>query len=112
MVRVFITPGNAVTNLGDGEWHVAKRQLVSVLAALMGESRLRVRAKDDLAPVLQREMRTFTVRTTAAGNEKFEADWREKEHDNLVLALALACWAAESLTWPPAPDEGTQVLTA
>jgi hypothetical protein len=45
-----------------------------------------------------RELGTFTVRITEAGNESFEA-WREKDRDDLVLAVALACWAAESLRW-------------
>jgi hypothetical protein len=28
---------------------------------------------------------------TAAGNETFES-WRERDHDDLVLSVALACW--------------------
>jgi hypothetical protein len=43
---------------------------------------------------LSREAQNFTVKVTPAGNETFES-WRESEHDDLVLALALACWAAE-----------------
>ncbi len=47
-----------------------------------------------------RELGTFTVRITEAGNESSEA-WREKDHDDLVLAVALACWAAEDWRWEP-----------
>jgi hypothetical protein len=42
------------------------------------------------------ERGAFTVRITEAGNESFEA-WREKDHDDLVLADHKACWAGESL---------------
>jgi hypothetical protein len=47
---------------------------------------------------LFREAMEFSVKITAAGNETFES-WRESEHDDLVLSLALACWAAETLRW-------------
>jgi hypothetical protein len=47
-----------------------------------------------------RELGTFTVRITEAGNESFEA-CHEKDHDDLVLAVALACWATEYLRWEP-----------
>jgi hypothetical protein len=47
-----------------------------------------------------RGLGTFTVRITEAGNESFEA-WREKDHDDLMLAVVLACWAAECLRWEP-----------
>jgi hypothetical protein len=33
------------------------------------------------------------VKITASGNEQYGA-WREGEHDDLVLAVALACWGA------------------
>jgi hypothetical protein len=34
------------------------------------------------------------VKITAAANETFAA-WREGAHDDLVLAVALACWHAD-----------------
>ena len=47
-----------------------------------------------LAEVLTKELLTFKVKITTAGNETFEA-WRERDHDDLVLALAVALWYAE-----------------
>jgi hypothetical protein len=38
-------------------------------------------------------MAAFQVKITAAGNETFES-WRERDHDDMVLAVVLACWAA------------------
>ena len=39
------------------------------------------------------------VKVSAAGNEQFGA-WREGQHDDLVLAVALACWAVDK-AYPP-----------
>jgi hypothetical protein len=44
--------------------------------------------------VLVREMANFRVKITAAANETFGV-WREGQHDDLVLGVALACWWAE-----------------
>jgi hypothetical protein len=38
-------------------------------------------------------MAEMRVKTTPSGNEQYGA-WREGEHDDLVLAVALACWGA------------------
>jgi hypothetical protein len=47
------------------------------------------------AAVLVRELATFSAKLSRAGSETYEA-WREQDHDDLVLAVALAAWAAES----------------
>ena len=47
-----------------------------------------------LCKVLQKEMQAFSVKITTAGNESFEA-WREKDHDDIVLAVALGVWLGE-----------------
>jgi hypothetical protein len=39
-------------------------------------------------------MADIRVKVTPAGNEQFGA-WRQGEHDDLVFAVALACWAAK-----------------
>ena len=43
-------------------------------------------------------MENFRVKVTDAANETFGA-WRERPHDDLVLAVAIAAWQAER----PAP---------
>jgi hypothetical protein len=104
MVAATITPGHTVTNTGYGTWNVAKRQLASVLQVLLGNQRLFVDPRLPEAATLQRELGTFSVKINPqTGNESFEA-WRERDHDDLVLAVALAARAAETLTvWHPAP---------
>jgi hypothetical protein len=93
MVAVTITGGAAVSHVGEGRWRVAKKELASVLVTLFQGRRLHI-AKLPETAVLTREAQNFSVKITPAGNETFES-WRESESDDLVLALALACWAAE-----------------
>jgi hypothetical protein len=91
---VLITAGHH-ENYSDGAWCVPKKQLVSVLQVLLQGRRLLVGKGLSLAEVLSKELAAFKVNVTAAGNESFEA-WRERDHDDLVLAVALACWWAET----------------
>ena len=51
--------------------------------------------------ILVRELQQFQVKITQAAHETFGV-WREGQHDDLVLAVALACWWAER--HPPAHD--------
>jgi hypothetical protein len=102
---VLITGGHAVFRGDDGAWHVAKVQLVSTLQLLLQSRRLKVASELPLADVLRRELVAFRVKISAAGNESFEA-WRERDHDDLVLAVALACWTLEN-----APRGRLQIYT-
>jgi hypothetical protein len=62
---------------------------------LLGTRRLLVVPSLPLAAALTQEMSTFKVKVNSAtGNESFES-WREKDHDDLVLAVGLACWFGE-----------------
>jgi hypothetical protein len=45
------------------------------------------------------ELLRFKVKITESAHDTYGA-WREGEHDDLVLAVALACWRAEH---PPGP---------
>jgi hypothetical protein len=94
LVPILITTGNAVTS-ADGGWHVAKVQLVSTLQVLLSSGRLRIAADLPDAPALVKELKAFKAKVTAANNLTFEA-WRERDHDDLVLAVALAVWLAEN----------------
>jgi hypothetical protein len=91
---VTITAGDVITPRGGARWNVSKRQLVSHLQVVLGGRRLHVSPQLPEARVLLRELETFQVKISASGNEQFES-WRERDHDDLVLAAALAVWAAE-----------------
>ena len=51
-------------------------------------------------------MATFTTKITTSANETYEA-WRERDHDDMVLAVALAIWLGEKYggtVRPPDPE--------
>lgn len=92
LIPVMITAGGKETQQDDG-WHVAKVPLISTLQVLLQSQRLRFAEGMAETPTLLRELENYRVKTTAAMHETFDA--RSGEHDDLVLAVALACWGAE-----------------
>jgi hypothetical protein len=91
---ITITAGDTVVR--DGIWRrVPKRDLVSTVAVLLQTGRLRVARSLTLAPILERELQTFRAKISISGNDTYEA-WRERDHDDLVLAVALAAWTRTS----------------
>ena len=93
-VAVTITGGNSVSRDEDG-FCVPKRDLVTALQVLFQSGRLKVAGDLKLAPVLVEELLNFKVKINVkTAHDSYEA-WREGIHDDLVLAVALACWYAE-----------------
>lgn len=76
---------------------VPKKNLVGAVQIPLQDRRLKLADSLPLAPVLAAELGLFRVKVTAAANETFEA-WRERDHDDLVLALALAMYVG---SFPP-----------
>jgi hypothetical protein len=83
--------------------------LVSTLQVLLAALRLQVAPTLAEAPTLVRELLQFQVRVTRAAHETF-GTWREGQHDDLLLALALAGWYAERC--PARASFAPQVLTS
>jgi hypothetical protein len=75
----------------NGYFHVPKRDLITELRLLLEQGKLKIAAALEHGPTLVKEFAGMRVKMTAAGNEQYEA-WREGSHDDLVLAVALACW--------------------
>jgi hypothetical protein len=88
---VTITAGQHAAAGAAGET-APKKDLVACLQVLLQSRRLAIAKELPDAAVLRKELQHFKVKVTTAGNETFEA-WRERDHDDLVLAVALACWA-------------------
>jgi hypothetical protein len=93
IVPVTITGGNAARRDGSG-WTVPKRDLVASVQVLLDQGRLTMAAGMPRLKTLMNELMSMRVRLTREGNEQFGA-WREGEHDDLALALAMACWRAK-----------------
>jgi len=90
---VMITGGSEAINAGRS-WHVAKSILAGTVEVLLQNGRLKIAPALPEAATLTRELANFEVRISDAGHARF-GSWRENEHDDLVLAAALACWAGE-----------------
>jgi hypothetical protein len=91
---ILITAGHAILPGDNGSIHVPKKELVSCVQVLLQSGRLKIAPVPE-REVLVKELLNFKVKITLKANEVFEADWRERAHDDLVLAVCLAAWVAE-----------------
>jgi hypothetical protein len=90
---VVVTSGEK-ENRADGYYRVPKRNLIVGLQVLLQRHALRIAAGMTHGEALVAEMAEMQVKVTGAGREQFGA-WRQGTHDDLVFAVALACWAAK-----------------
>ncbi|MDP9356588.1 MAG: hypothetical protein M3R02_15130 [Chloroflexota bacterium] len=95
MVPVTITGGNAVTPDGDG-YMVPKRDLVAAVQVPLQTGGLKFPKRQRWAETLRAELSNFRVKVSLNGSDTYGA-WRERDHDDLVLALALAIWCGQKL---------------
>ena len=93
-LAVSLHGGDVVTQMG-ANYRVPKRDLVGVVQVLLQQRRVRFAAGLPLVGVLTQELLNFKVTIDPRTAHDSYASWREKDHDDLVLALALACWWAE-----------------
>src|SRR5262249_6272786 len=98
VIPVTITGGHATTVTADGSYHVPKKGLITALQVVMKGRRLQIARSLPEAATLVRELQNFQVKITTAANETFGV-WRDGQHDDLVLAVALASWWSERV--PP-----------
>jgi hypothetical protein len=96
MVAVIITSGTQprfdLRPDGNQEWHVPKKDLIGAAQVLLQDGRLHVARGLAEAQTLTEELKNFRMKITASANAQYEA-WREGDHDDLVLAVAMPCWA-------------------
>jgi len=92
-VAVTITGGDTVNRHGSN-YRVPKRDLVSTLQVLLQSGRLKIAKQLPEAKTLVDELLNFKVKITVNANDTY-GTWREGVHDDLVLAVALACWYGE-----------------
>ena len=91
---ITITGGNKVTSTGGG-YGVPKRDLIGALEVPFHSGRLKVAAGLHLWETLRKELQTFRRKVSITTGVDTYEHWRESDHDDLVLAAALACWGAE-----------------
>lgn len=107
--NVTITGGDSVTRGAQRSYlRVPKRDLVSAPLVLMQNGQLKIAEGLALKDTLVKELLNFRVKINiSTAHDSYEA-WREGDHDDLVLSVALACWAGErfmqKLESVPRPD--------
>jgi hypothetical protein len=99
IVAVTIGGGDAPVQHGSA-WTCPKRDLATTVAVLLQTSRLHIGPQVPHAETLMKELGNFHVKVSASGHDTYEA-WRSADKDDLVLAVALACWYGER-SGPPA----------
>lgn len=92
-IALTITGGNQATRERD-EWSIPKRDLVSSLIVSFQTGKVRIARSLPEADTLTRELMNFKLKINLqTGHDSYEA-WREGIHDDLVLSVAMAVYAA------------------
>jgi hypothetical protein len=90
----IIGMGQKVHTTGLRKYNVPKADLVGALEVPFHSGKLKIAEDLELWPVLRKELLTFRRKqNTITAHISYE-HWRESDHDDLVLACALACWKA------------------
>ena len=93
---VTITSGAREHQVG-ASWNVPKQDLVAGVQVLLEQGDLKIAKKLKQAGALMKELMDFKMRQSDSGRLRFGADG-SGEHDDLAIALALACWRARRRT--------------
>ena len=90
LMPVTITGGERET-CDNGYWRVPKRDLITGLLVLLQRGELDICGHLPEAKTLVKELGSMRIKVSLDGHNTYGA-WREGDHDDLVLAAALACW--------------------
>jgi hypothetical protein len=94
-IPITITGGSTINYVPGYGYHVPKRDLVGILQVMFQNGRIKIAKGMKLAQVFREELINFKVKINLkTAHDSYEA-WREGEHDDLVLSVALAAWFAE-----------------
>jgi hypothetical protein len=105
IVPVNLTGGELVSQSGS-VWNVPKQILISGMLVMLEKKELALSMRVASARVLDKELAGMEALVSRSGNLSF-GTWREGEHDDVVMAAALACWRAR---WKSEGIWGTKSL--
>jgi hypothetical protein len=91
MKAVTATGGEAIKD-DDPFFHVPKVELATTAQGLFSRQLLQIAKDLANAEELTREIKSYIIKRTPAGNLQFEA--QQGSHDDLTSALEMACWIA------------------
>jgi hypothetical protein len=90
LVPVIFTAGDTMRS-ENGTFRVPKKDLVHGLIVLFEDNRLRLLDDHPEARALVNELSNMRIKISGESHASYEA-WRQGQHDDMVFALALACW--------------------
>lgn len=94
-IGIAISGGNAASwNEDKTRASVPKRDLVASLQIAAQGDRLKVANGLEHGPVLAQELQDFKVKIDIRTAHDSYGAWREGEHDDLILSVAIALWVA------------------
>ena len=94
LIPVIFTSGDNA-RFDNGSYRVPKKDLVHGLIVLFEAGRLRLLDDHPEARALIGELANMRVKISGESHASYEA-WRQNQHDDMVFALALACWRGRS----------------
>jgi hypothetical protein len=95
----IVIHGGESTHSAAGDYHVPKKDLVAALEVPFDRGTLKIAQGLELCPVLKEELQAFRRKQNPKTAHVSFEHWRDSDHDDLVLAVAMACWGATS-RWP------------
>jgi hypothetical protein len=90
ITAVTITGGERASQTAGG-WNVPKSDLIASVQVLLEKNQLRISTMLRDVGALVKELTDMRVVTRSTGSARISAEG-EGQHDDLVIALALACW--------------------
>lgn len=94
-VGITITGSEEASMVGADQFRVPKRDLVNILQVHNQNHTLRIAKGLPHAAILMSEMQHFRYKISVSGHDSYEA-WRERDHDDLVLAAGIAAWVGKT----------------
>lgn len=94
-IGIVITGGSTVSwNEDKSRTSVPKRDLISCLQIAAQNDQLKVAQGLKFGPALAEELQSFKVKIDPRTAHDSYGAWREGQHDDLILSVAIALWVA------------------
>jgi hypothetical protein len=84
--------GGSVTTRDGRIYRVPKRDVISAAQVGLQNGRIALDATLPFTDVLVHELHNYRMTIDPATAHDSYSAWRERDHDDLVLALAMVCW--------------------
>lgn len=88
-----VTIAGTEEDVRGNDWRVPKMELVGNLVMLYQSEKLKMASELDLTDTFIKELKNFRLRPPPVDPKDPEA-WRERQHDDLIFAVAVAAWRA------------------